>query len=91
MTIEDEHGHRWDVGAGDPANPYVLALKARGFTYVVLPATLLTGTPTGDTMELERVVSQQPRHLPPANVEPNRIVRRARLIDCMLVLGGTLG
>ena len=84
--IEDERGGRWAVGSGDPANTYVLTLKRRGYLSVVLPAILLTGDAKGDTIELERVVPNIPRHLPPANVEPSRIVRRAQLIDCMEVL-----
>ena len=84
--IEDERGAPWHVGAGDPARTYVLALEARGFTYVVLPHELLTGDAKGDTVELEHVVGDLPRHLPPANVDPSRIVRRARLLDCMEVL-----
>lgn len=86
MLIEDERGYRWAVGSGDPANEYVLTLKRRGFHYIVLPAMLLTGDAEGGIIGLERVVSNTPRHLPPASVEPSRIVRRARLIDCMKIL-----
>jgi len=88
MLIEDERGHPWQVGAGDPANPYVLALKRYGFHYIVLPSALLTGDQLGGTIELERVESNIPRHLPPATVDPLSIVRRARLIDCFHVLHG---
>ena len=86
-VIEDDRGHRWAVGAGDPARTYVLVLEARGFTYVVLPAALLTGTPDGGIMEVERAAQEVPMFLPPAeNGDATRLVRRARLIDCIGVL-----
>lgn len=40
--ILDEHEVPWQVGAHDPANPSVLALKRLGYTYLVLPRSVLT-------------------------------------------------
>lgn len=87
-VIEDDDGNRWHVGAGDPARAYILGLEARGFTYIVLPHALLTGDAKGGIIEAEPVAKLIPRSLPPANVDPKRITRRARLIDCMEVLSG---
>lgn len=86
MVVEDERGNPWHVGAGDPARSYVLKLQGRGFTYIVLPSALLTGDAKGGIIEAGHVATSQPRSLPPANVDPTQIVRRARLIDCMEVL-----
>lgn len=86
MTIEDDDGHAWVVGAGDPARTYVLRLQSLGFTYIVLPSALLTGDAKGGIIEAGHVEQHIPRSLPPANVDPKRIVRRARMVDCMSVL-----
>lgn len=86
MRIEDARGDKWQVKHGDPANEYVLKLKALGFTYVVLPTALLTGDAEGGILEVEPAAHSVPRFLPPADGDPTRIVRRARLLECMMVL-----
>lgn len=85
--VKDEHGKGWLVDSGDPANEYVLRLKARGFTSIVLPAILLTGDAKGDTVSVERVAPEVPRHLPPKGAgDATRVVLRAQLINGLEVL-----
>ncbi len=77
VTVVDEHGDRWKVGAGDPALKHVNTLRAKGFGLVVLPRrTLTTGTISG-TMEV-----------PLADLDDAAFVRAVRHNLCLHALGG---
>ena len=74
MDIRDEHGTSWHVQPGDPATPYVNALKRRGFTMIRLPRVLLRGMLDVPTAS-ERLYSFD-------------TVDDIRLADCLEVLRG---
>ena len=44
LTTSDEYSTIWLVKAGDPANQFINALKAKGFEQIILPRlTYITG------------------------------------------------
>lgn len=72
MRVEDTEGRVWLVDKGDPAQPLIKLLAAKGYEWVVLPARLLCGILSASKMLDEDV--------------PTDLVRRTRLQDCLGVL-----
>lgn len=42
VVIKDEFGHEWVVAPSDPAAELIKSLKYLGYTYIALPAAVLT-------------------------------------------------
>lgn len=43
LRIQDGYGHTWTVSKGDPAWAAVRKLRALGYTWLVLPVSVLAG------------------------------------------------
>jgi hypothetical protein len=72
MHVEDEKGRPWHVSGGDPGSKAVNLCRRHGYDYVVLPTSVLRH---GDMAHGAWPLS-----------EPDGVVARLRLLDCMEVL-----
>ena len=68
MRVEDEWGHPWHVGGGDPGNKLVNHLRRLGYTYVVLPYESLAEGHVATSAVEEASMG---------------VIERTRMLDCL--------